>query len=207
MPENALAVLGRTLADTADRASWENAHRDIIGSYRAASFARAESIETYVRQMLTPKRFRGSAATGSGVRWEPMLLAWAGADPNSLLIGHPTVAGFGATVDGTRPNGAHWRIVETKAKHNQVVTGPTAAELRQMAWQLYCIPEADAVDFVWGELVVDERVGWRLRRDPLTLTFRRHDDPIAATTARIVPIATEVLAAVREARKIEQAAA
>lgn len=207
---NDLAVLDRTLADTADPASWEHAHHDIIGSYRASSFARRESVETYVRQILTPKEFTGSAATRSGVRWEPMLLAWAGADPNSLLIGHPDVEGFGATVDGTLPRSSddtRWRIVETKAKHNLVVTEPKPSEVRQMAWQLHCIPEADGVDFVWGEVVRDRAGGWQLRRDPQTLTFFRDHPLMVAATALIVPIAFEVLAALREARKLQEALA
>lgn len=201
----ALAALERTLGDTADRDSWAHVHEQTIGSYAASSFARPGSVETYVRQIIAPRGFSGSAATRSGVRWEPMLLAWAGAEPNSLFIHHPDERGFGATVDGTIP-GDPFVIVETKAKHNKIVTGPEPREIRQMAWQLFCIPEAAECRFVWGELVADptDEGGWRLRRDPLTLIYPREHPAIVAATALIVPIAREVLAGVRAARAAEK---
>jgi len=193
---SALALLNRTLADTADPASWDRAHGRVIGSYQAGAFAKLESVETYVRQMLAPRNFKGNEATRSGNRWEPMLLAWAGAEPNSLLIHHPDEKQYGATVDGTTSR----RIVETKAKHNKIVTGPTPREIRQMAWQLYCLPEYEGVDFVWGELVrAFGPEGWRLRRDPLTVTFDRDHPQIVAALDLIVPIAGEVLAGVNAA--------
>jgi hypothetical protein len=197
---NALAVLGRTLADTADPASWGTAHEKVIGSYQAGAFAKRTSVETYIRQMLTPRSFSGNAATESGNRWEPLLLAFAGAEPNSLLIHHPDEKQYGATVDGTRG----LSIIETKAKHLKVVTGPTPREVRQMAWQLFVLPEYEAVDFTWGELVRDEREpdGWRLRRDPQTITFPRDHPTITAAIDLIVPIAGDVLAGLRAARAL-----
>lgn len=197
---SALADLGRTLADTRDHASWQAVHGDTIGSYAAGKFAKPGSVETYIRQILTPRSFGGNAATRSGVRWEPMLLAWAGAEPNSLFIHHPDERGFGATVDGTRGS----VVVETKAKHNRIVDGPTPSEVRQMAWQLHCLPEYSAVDFTWGELVEDptDPDGWRLRRDPQTITYPRDHPLIVAATDLIVPIAGEVLAGIRAARAI-----
>lgn len=195
---NALESLGRTLADSNDRESWLALHGagKVIGSSTAGKFAKPGSVETYVRQILEPRTFTGNETTESGHRWEPMLLAWAGAEPNSLFVHHPENERFAATVDGTRMIGRALAIVETKAKHNKVVTGPTPYEVRQIAWQLFCIPEAECVEWVWGELVRafgDE--GWRLRRDPLSLTFHRDDPKIVAATELIVPIAHEVLAA------------
>jgi len=199
---NALAVLGRTLADTADPSSWGPVHERVIGSYQAGAFAKPESVETYVRQMLTPRSFGGNAATASGNRWEPLLLAFAGAEPNSLLIHHPDEKQFGATVDGTRGD----VIVETKAKHLKVVDGPTPREVRQIAWQVYCLPEMAAVDFTWGELVHDDREpdGWRLRRDPQTITYPRDHPTITAALSIVVPIAHLVLAGVNAARAVAQ---
>lgn len=191
---SALAVLGRTLADTADPDSWNQVHGRVIGSYQAGAFAKPGSVETYVRQMLAPRDFKGNEATRSGNRWEPMLLAWAGAEPNSLLIHHPDEKQYGATVDGT----AALRIVETKAKHNKVVTGPTPREVRQIAWQLHCLPEYDGADFVWGELVQDG-TEWVLRRDPQTLHFDRDHPQIVTALNLIVPIAADVLAGVNAA--------
>ncbi len=198
-----LADLGRTLADSADRESWLAVHGRVIGSSTAGKFAKPGSVETYVRQILEPRTFQGNAATESGNRWEPMLLAWA-ARPNSLLIHHPDNERFGATVDGTHRVGARLGITETKAKHNRVVTGPTPYEIRQLAWQLYCIPEAEFADWVWGELV--ERGGeWVLRRDPQTLTFDRDHPQIVAATSLIVPIAHDVIAALDAVPALEGA--
>lgn len=198
---SALAVLDRTLADTRDHESWQKVHGDTIGSYAAGKFAKPQSVETYIRQIIAPRSFGGNAATSSGVRWEPMLLAYAGAEPNSLFVHHPDEKGFGATVDGTRG----LTVVETKAKHNRVIDGPVPSEVRQMAWQLYCLPEYEAIDFTWGELIKDasEPDGWRLRRDPQTITYPRDHPTITDAIALIVPIAFQVLAGVRAARKQE----
>ncbi|MBU5885512.1 hypothetical protein JVW21_20545, partial [Vibrio cholerae O1] len=77
---------------------------------------------------------------------------------------------FAATVDGTKAA----RIVETKAKHNKVVTAPTPYEIRQLAWQMFVLPEFDGADWVWVELVRDRNTGeWVMRRDPQTLVFDR----------------------------------
>lgn len=199
---SALAALERTLADSADRESWLDVHDKVIGSSTAGKFAKPTSVETYVRQILAPREFHGNASTKSGHRWEPMLLAWAGAEPNSLLIHHPEHERFAATVDGTKRSIAGFTIVETKTKHNQVVTGPTPYEIRQLAWQMYCIPEAPYADWVWGEVVADptEDGGWRLRRDPQTIHFFRDHPAIVAATNLIVPIAHDVLAALDAAR-------
>ena len=200
-----LDTLGRTVADSADRESWLSQHDRVIGSSTAGKFARAGSVETYVRQILAPRTFTGSEVTENGHRWEPVLLAWAGAEPNSLLIHHPDEPRFAATVDGTIPLAGGFGICETKTKHNKVVTGPTPYEIRQLAWQLYCLPEADLAHWVWGEVVRDETEpdGWRLRRDPMTLVYHRDSPEIVAATDLIVPIAHDVLAALTAAREIE----
>lgn len=202
---SALAVLDRTIAETSDTESWRKVHDSVIGSYAAGKFAKASSVETYIRQIIAPREFSGNASTQSGVRWEPMLLAWAGAEPNSLFIRHPEHDGFGATVDGSIP-GDPFAIAETKAKHNLIVDGPKPAEVRQMAWQLFCLPEATACHFVWGELVEDPREdgGWRLRRDPQTLIYPRDHPAIVAATELIVPIAHQVLAGVRAVRALQK---
>lgn len=205
---SALATLGRTLADSNDRESWLNLHEKVIGSSTAGKFAKASSVETYVRQILAPREFHGNDSTRSGNRWEPMLLAWAGAEPNSLLIHHPDNRRFAATVDGTKrdPFGA-LVIVETKAKHLKVISRPTPYEIRQLAWQLHCIPEAAYAEWVWGELIrgTGEMPEWELRRDPQTLTYDRDHPEIVAATNLIVPIAERVLEALDAARALEGA--
>lgn len=206
---SALAILDRTLADSADRESWLNQHDKVIGSSTAGKFAKASSVETYVRQILAPRDFHGNDSTRSGNRWEPMLLAWAGAEPNSLLIHHPDNRRFAATVDGTKRDAlGDLVIVETKAKHNKVVTGPTPYEIRQLAWQLHCIPEATHAEWMWGELIqggAGDMPEWELRRDPQTLIYLRHDPVIVAATNLIVPIAERVLEALDAARALEGA--
>lgn len=194
---SALATLGRTLASSDDRESWLNVHGHVIGSSTAGKFARLSSVETYVRQILEPRPFRGNGSTERGNLWEPALLGAAGAESNSLFIHHPENHRFACTVDGTRPSDAGFVIVETKTKHERVVTIPTPYEVRQLAWQMYCIPEAEYAEWWWGEIVPDSSSpdGWRLRRPPQHLTFYRNDPAIILATELIVPIAGQVCAA------------
>lgn len=210
---SALAVLDRTLADSADRESWLKVHDKVIGSSTAGKFAKPGSVETYVRQILEPRTFSGNESTRSGNDWEPALLTAVGAEPNSLFVHHPDNARFATTVDGAR---WHHRlpseiragkrddflvITEVKTKHNKVVTAPTPYEIRQAAWHLFCIPEAVELQWAWGEVVRDEHspVGWRLRRPVQSLTFHRDSPEIVAATNLIVPIAHQVLAALEAA--------
>lgn len=199
---SALTVLDRTLADSADRESWLGVHDKVIGSSTAGKFAKPSSVETYVRQILEPRTFTGNETTRSGNDWEPALLAAVGARPNSLFIHHPDNPRFAATIDGTKPTGDGFAIVETKTKHNKHVDGPTPYEIRQLAWQMFCIPEAVHAEWVWGEVVRDEHspVGWRLRRPVQSLTFHRDSPEIVAATNLIVPIAHAVLAALDAAQ-------
>lgn len=201
---SALAVLDRTLADSADRESWLDVHGKVIGSSTAGKFAKPGSVETYVRQILAPREFKGNETTRSGNDWEPALLAAVDARPNSLFIHHPDNRRFGATIDGTKTLTRGLVIVETKTKHNVIVNGPTPYELRQLAWQLYCIPEAVEAAWVWGEIVRDPAspIGWRLRRPPQVLTFLRDDPRIVAATDLIVPIAVAVLERLDAARRV-----
>lgn len=205
---SALAVLGRTLADSADRESWLKVHDKVIGSSTAGKFAKASSVGTYVRQILDPRNFSGNESTRSGNDWEPALLTAVGAEPNTLFVHHPDNERFATTVDGATwfpPLPSEIRaghrddvlfIAEVKTKHNKVVTGPTPYEIRQAAWHLFCIPEAAQLVWAWGEIVPDEKspVGWRLRRPIQSITFRRDDQRIVAATNLIVPIAHAVLA-------------
>lgn len=201
---SALASLDRILADSNDRESWLALHGagKVIGSSTAGKFAKPGSVETYVRQILAPRTFSGNETTQSGHRWEPLMLAFVGAEPNTLFVHHPDNRRYAATVDGTR---RAW-IVETKAKHNKVITAPTPYEIRQLAWQMHCIPEMDGADWVWVELVRDSTTGeWVMRRDPQTLTFDRDHPQIVAATRLIVPIAEQVLAALDAAPVLEGA--
>lgn len=196
-----LADLDRTLADSADRDSWLDVHDKVIGSSTAGKFAKLSSVETYVRQILSPRTFSGNGHTARGNDWEPALLAAASARPNSLFIHHPDHRGFGATVDGTKETPSGFAIVETKTKNNRIVSYPTSYEIRQLAWQMYCIPEAELAEWWWGEIVPDPNSpdGWRLRRPPQHIVFHRHSPAITAATELIVPIAHAVHAALTAA--------
>lgn len=191
----------RILADSAsDHDAWLAARATRIGASDAGSFAKASSVESYVRAKLQPSSFKGNEATESGHRWEPLLLDYLAIPRNSYLIGSPVDDGFAATPDGIeqRPDGT-LRLAEIKAKHNRIVAGPTPSEIRQMAWQLFVLPEAVAVEFCWGELI-QTQTGWELRKgNPKHLTFTRDHPQIVAATGLIVPIAREVLAAMRVA--------
>lgn len=194
----------RILSPGDSREEWLEARRGRIGASDAGKFARAASVEKYVRAKLTPG-FNGNVATESGNRWEPVLLAWAGFEQNLALIHHPDEPGFAATPDGIDEAGGVLRLAEIKAKHRQILDGPKPHEVRQMAFQLFVVPEAVSVSYVWGELVPDpsEPDGWRLRRDPQTVVFHRDDPQIVAATELIVPIAHKVLAALTAAQQIE----
>lgn len=196
-----LEYLGRTLADSKDRASWLTVHDSVIGASTAAGFAKPESVEKYIAAMLKPRTFSGNRMTDSGNRREPWLLAWMGYEPNSLFIHAPESRRFGATPDGSNVVNGDLRLAEVKTKHSRVVTGPTPAEVRQVAWQLFCVPEAVAVDWTWGEFVPDGD-DWMMRRDPLTLTYTRDHEQIIAATALIIPIAHAVLEGLDAARAL-----
>lgn len=185
----------RIVDDGADRESWLSARQGRIGASDAAKFARAESVEKYVRAKLAPP-FVGNESSQNGHDWEPAILQSAGFTQNVALIHSPDEPGFVCTPDGIR-DADDLRLAEVKMKHSRVVAGPTPAEVRQMAFQLYVVPEAVSVDFIWGEIVPDSAspVGWRLRRPPQSITFRRDDPKIVAATELIVPIAHAVLAA------------
>ena len=198
-----LAHLGRTLADSDDRESWLTVHDKVIGASTAAKFARPGSVETYVRQILTPRSFTGNATTENGNRQEPYLLAWAGATRNTLFVHAVGNERFAATPDGVIIDQRGMRLAETKAKHNKVVNGPEPKEIRQMAWQLLCVPEAVGVNFVWGEYVQRDGL-WVLRRDPQTIPFERDHPAIVAATDLIVPIAHKVVEALDAARLVSQ---
>ena len=202
-----MSYLDRVLADSTDRESWQIARGPRIGASDAAKFAKMQSVPTYVNNKLDPHEFRGNASTESGNRWEPMLLAWAGIPQNTRLFHHPSEDGFAATPDGINEISAGKLVLgEVKAKHNRIVLGPTPAELRQVAWQLFVFPEAIAVEWIWGELI-EVRGQWELREDsPKSLTFARTDPKIISVQTALIPIATAVLAGMRESTQLKEAA-
>lgn len=194
---SALAVAGwrdRIVDDGSNRESWLGARHMRIGASDAAGFARVSSVEKYVKAKLTPG-FGGNESTESGNDWESALLTARAFESSKALIRHPYEERFVATPDAIREDEAGVHLAEVKTKHMQIVSGPKPHEIRQMAWQLFVMPEAVDVEFIWGEIVRDERsiVGWKLRRPVQHIVFTRDDPKIVAATELIVPIARLVL--------------
>lgn len=200
-----MSIADRVLADSADREAWLLKREGRIGASDAAKYAKAESVELYADSKVKPSAFTGNTTTRNGNRWEPMLLAWVGIPQNTLLIHHPDNEHFVATPDGLSTDGIV-RLAEIKTKHNKVILKPTPSELRQVAWQLFVIPEAELVEWAWGE-VVGEGEHWELRDDsPKKITYRRSDQLIVDMQNQIVPIATAVLAGVRRRLALQEEA-
>lgn len=187
-----MSYLDRVLADSTDREDWLHMRDGRIGASDAAKLSKAASVDLYADAKVKPSEFSGNHTTRNGNRWEPMLLAWVGIPQNTLLIHHPDNERFVATPDGITPDGR--RLAEIKTKHNKVIVKPTPAELRQVAWQLFVVPEAESCDWAWGE-VVGQGEDWELRDDsPKKITYSRTDQLIVGIQNHIVPIATAVLA-------------
>ncbi|MEA9983683.1 hypothetical protein [Subtercola sp. RTI3] len=204
-----MSYLDRVLHDGEDRDSWLVAREPGIGASDAAHFARMEAAPKYVDAKLKPSTFRGNETTENGHIWEPDILAWVGIRQNKRLFHHPDEIGFTATPDGVidEPHVAGIRLAEIKVKHNKIVYGPTPAEFRQVAWQLLVLPEAHCVEWAWGELVRDSEGRWILRDDsPKKITYWQDDAAIVAAQKLLVPIATAVLAGMRQRRNLKESA-
>ncbi|CAN5420160.1 hypothetical protein BH09ACT9_BH09ACT9_00170 [soil metagenome] len=205
-----MTYLERILHDGEDREGWLDAREPVVGASDAAGFAKVESVPIYVDAKTKPRTFSGNETTENGHTWEPDLLAWVGIPQNRALIHHPDEPGFAATPDGLRvipDSDGDLQLAEIKVKHNKIVTGPTPAEFRQVVWQLFVLPEARSVTWAWGELVKDAGGQWVLRAgSPKKITFWRDDPKIIDVQNKIVPIATAVLAGMREKRALRERA-
>ncbi len=188
--------LDRILDDGTDRERWLRRHGDLVTASRAATLAKPESVDKYLLAALRDGQFHGNSYTEQGHRWEPMMLAWANIPQNLALIHAPQEPGFAATPDGIGD-----RLAECKVKHNRVVTGPSLGEFRQVAWQFLCLPEFDTLDWLWME--VDQH-GEPFHEEPKIVQLHRSDPKIVDLTARILPIATDLLARLRAARQLER---
>jgi hypothetical protein len=184
----------RAVVSGADRADWLDARRLRIGASDAAKFSRIESAGLYVKSKLAPG-FGGNESSRNGHNWEPAILASAGFHQNTALIHHPDQERFVCTPDGYREDRGALLLAEVKTRNNLITEGPKLSEMRQMAFQLHVIPEAESVTFLWGEIIRDSAApdGWRLRRSPQSRVFARDDADIVRATATILPIADRVL--------------
>ncbi|WP_167131954.1 hypothetical protein [Paramicrobacterium chengjingii] len=189
----------RILDDGTDRDRWLRSRLPVIGASDAAKLSKPESVDKYLAAKLAPRTFYGNAATESGHRWEPMMLAWAGIPENKALIHSPAEKGFAATPDGAGETvGA-----ECKAKHGRVVAGPSLGEFRQLAWQFVCVPEFESIEFIWVELI-DGDIRPGLNGEPKSLTVTRDHEKIRELTPLILPIATDLLARLRAALEFKK---
>jgi len=181
----------RIVVDGLDRDAWLAARRNgLIGASDAAKLAKASSVDKYLAAKLAASSFSGNAYTEQGHRWEPLMLAYAGIPEN--------------------PDGS-LTLAECKAKHGKVVDGPNTGEWRQLAWQFEVVPEANAIEFLWVELVQNARGEWDLRAAhrgiPHRLVVTRDHPKIVAARELIVPIATDLLPRLRVALSYERSAA
>ncbi len=202
----------RVIVDGSDRDLWLAARRQVIGAYDAKKLARPASVEKYLASKLAEKSFAGNAYTEEGHRWEPLMLAFAGIPQNSALIHSPAEPGHAATPDGLRVNpDGRLTLAECKARLGRITDGPEREEWRQLAWQFHVLPEADEIEFLWVELVQNERGEWDLRAGlhgiPRRLVVTRDHPKVVEALALILPIATDLLARLRVALTYERRAA
>jgi hypothetical protein len=195
----ALSYLERILDGGTDRDHWlQTRAAGVLGASDACRYVNQKSIDKYVEAKLKVSTFGGNEWTRSGHEWEPRLLGWAGIEQNTALIHAPGELGFAATPDGLSVTPEGVVLGEAKAKHNKIVYGPTPAELRQVAWQQFCVgPEVLYTDFVWAEIVDGEM------RSLEPKSLRIYPGDVADLIPPMVHIATQVLARVRAARKFE----
>jgi hypothetical protein len=188
-----LTHLDRIVNDGSNREAWLASRRGRVGASTAAKFSKASSVDLYVADMLNDRSWGGNEFTRSGHRWEPMMLAWAGIPQNVALFHSPDDTDHVATPDGLTTG--RIRLAECKAKHDRIVTGPTLAEWRQVAWQFLVLPEAEECEFIWAEVV-----NGRLRGDePKSITIAHTDPKVIELQNLILPIAREVLERYRAA--------
>lgn len=187
------------LADSATEPDrWKSIRPYWIGASDAAKFSRPASIDTvYVPNKLTEitTGFGGTDFTRNGHAHEAGLTAWAGVSHNTKMFRHPTEPVFSATPDGldVLPNGVIV-LSEVKVKH-RIVSGPTPAEYRQVAWAQYVLG-ASFTKWVWQALHPETH---RPYGDPRMMLI----DYNAELVEKILTIARPVRAAMLAARAFE----
>lgn len=193
----------RILDDGLDRDRWLLSRSSAIGASDVKKYAKLESVPLYLVDKITETMFQGNEYTATGNKFESMVLAYLGVEPNSALIHAPGNPGFAAT-----PDGLDSVLAEVKVRHGKIMPNPDVGEWRQLAWQLMCVPEADAVKFGTLTVLRDEHGEWEPRRKGAfsERVFTRDHPKIAAAAAQIIPIATAVLAALEGAQAAQKEA-
>lgn len=188
----------RILDDGRDRGKWLLSRSPVIGASDVKKYAKRESVPLYLADKISDNHFQGNEYTDSGNKFESMILAYLGVQPNKALIHAPGNMGFAAT-----PDGLDDVLAEVKVRHGKIKPNPDVGEWRQLAWQLLCVPEVEVVKFGTLTVMRDAQGVWQPRAtDPFSELVVDRDHPkIIAATALIVPIAEEVLAALGAARQ------
>jgi hypothetical protein len=199
-------MIDRILCDGSDRDEWKRARESVIGASDAARLSKPESVHLYLAGKLKREVFTGNVFSDNGYRYEPIILGWAGYEHNVALYHSPDEAGFAATPDGIRvaPSLA---LAEVKVKHvtrDKRTKGPTLAEWRQLAWQFRVIPEAEHIDWCWGDI---DRAGDGedlIDDEPRFLRVYPDDPKILELQHHLEPIATDLLSRLRAALAFEK---
>lgn len=198
----------RILSDGTDRDQWKLARQDVIGASDAKTFSKLESVPLYLRAKLRREVFTGNVFTDNGYRWEPLILGWAGHQHNVALFCAPDEPGFAATPDGITPlpNG-RVSLAECKVKHvepTKRTKGPTLGEWRQVAWQFRVIPEADYLDWCWGDVDKHGDAEDLIDDEPQFIRIYPDDPKVLDLKSKVEPIAVELLTRLRLARQFER---
>lgn len=198
----------RILADGSSREEWSRARYSVIGASDAKILSKPESVHLYLAGKLKRETFAGNVFSENGYRYEPMILGWAGYEHNTALVHAPDEPGFAATPDGWRAGRAGAiALAEVKVKHvlpEKRTKGPTLGEWRQLAWQFRVIPEAEHIDWCWGD--VDKRTDGEdlIDDEPRFIRVYPDDPKILELQAHIEPIATDLLSRLRAALAFER---
>jgi len=203
-----MTYLDRILDDGTNRESWKAARYPVIGASDAKILAKPESVDLYLKAKLAREVFTGNVFTENGYRWEPLILGWAGYDHNVALFHAPDEVGFAATPDGIRVGfDGHVALAEVKVKHvdpAKRTKGPTLGEWRQLAWQFRVFPEAEYIDWCWGDVDRNGTGEDLLDDEPKFARVYRDIPKILELQAHLEPIATDLLSRLRAALAFEK---
>ncbi|GAA1788149.1 hypothetical protein [Agromyces lapidis] len=202
-------MIDRILCDGTDRDMWKHARESVIGASDAARLSKLGSVPLYLAAKLKRDIFTGNVFTESGYRWEPMILGWGGYEHNVALFHAPDETGFAATPDGIKVNAADTSIslAEVKVKHvllSKRTKGPTLAEWRQLAWQFRVIPEAEHIDWLWGDIDKTGDGEDLIDDEPQFIRVYPDDPKIVQLQEHLEPIATDLLSRLRAALAFER---